>query len=117
MRMVRHMFPLDLQRCTPNLRVCVMVPPRSFPFHVHDDDGYDVLHSMPAMVVVVVVIVFWLQSPRIEHQKEQHVSSNGQQICTPNKKNSENKTRKEKDRQRKNKYMKKAHTFELFHRI
>lgn len=63
MRMVHHMFLLDLQRCIPNPQVSVMVQPLSFRFRVYDDDGYDVLHSMPG-------------------PKEQRVALNGHHVST-----------------------------------
>lgn len=53
MRIVHRQFRLDLQHCTLNLQVSVMVQLPSFLFHVHDDDGFDVLHLMPVVVVVV----------------------------------------------------------------
>lgn len=51
MRMVHRQFPLDLQHCTLNPQVSVMVQLRSFLFRVHDDDDFDVLHLMPDVII------------------------------------------------------------------
>lgn len=72
MRMVHRQFPLDLQHCTLNLQVSVMVLLRSFLFHVHDDDGFDVLHSMPVIVIVCTLehmIQKWKKTKTSEEKK------------------------------------------------
>lgn len=56
MRMVHRQFPLDLQHCTLNPQESAMVQLRSFLFHVHDDDGFDVLHLTPVIVILVIII-------------------------------------------------------------